>query len=47
MVAALQDVFIEFGPPVEVLLEKSATFRSEEVQQLFRMWAVRARFRCA
>ena len=45
--AVLQDVFIEFGPPMELLLDNSATFRSEEVQRLFRKWAVRARFRCA
>lgn len=47
VVAVLQCIFIEFGPPMEMLLDNSATFRSEEVQQLFKKWAVRARFRCA
>ena len=47
VVAVLQSIFIEFGPPLEVLLDNSATFRSDEVKQLFEKWAVRARFRCA
>jgi transposase InsO family protein/ribonuclease HI len=47
VVAVLQSIFIEFGPPTEILLDNSATFRSAEVQQLFQKWAVRARFRCA
>ena len=45
--SVLQNIFIEFGPPAALLLDNSATFRSEEMQQLFRKWAVRPHFRCA
>lgn len=47
VVTMLQTFFIEFGPPEEMLMDNSATFRSGEVRQLFEKWAVRARFRCA
>lgn len=43
----LQGIFIELGPPSEILLDNSATFRSEEVQRLLKKWAVQPRFRCA
>ena len=47
VVASLESIFIELGPPVEILLDNSTTFRSDQMQQLCSKWAVRLRFRCA
>jgi hypothetical protein len=45
--AALESIFIELGPPAEILLDNSATFRSDFLRQLCHKWSVRLRFRCA
>jgi transposase InsO family protein len=45
--AELQQVFRERGPPDELLLDNSATFRSGEMEKLCSRWNVRRRFRCA
>jgi hypothetical protein len=41
------EVFHERGPPGQLLLDNSATFRSEAVRQLCREWSVELIFRCA
>ena len=43
----LESIFVEFGPPSEILMDNSSTFRSEHLRQLFDKWAVSSRFRCA
>ena len=45
--AALEDVFMEHGPPAELLLDNSTTFRSELVRKVCSKWSVSLRFRCA
>lgn len=41
----LMEVFTERGPPIEILLDNSSTFRSEQVGQLCRKWGVTLLFR--
>ena len=43
----LSIVFSEFGPPEELLLDNSSTFRSREFAEFCTTWIVRAEFRCA
>lgn len=45
--AVLESIVVEFGPPTEILMDNSATFRSEHLRQLFDKWAISSRFRCA
>ena len=45
--AVFEQVFRERGPPTELLLDNSATFRSEVLTDLCKCWAVRRSFRCA
>ena len=43
----LEQVFRERGPPKQVLLNNSMTFRSTAICVLFEKWAVSPLFRCA
>ena len=43
----LEAVFCEYGPPDELLLDNSASFRSALVRKACEAWNVRLRFRCA
>lgn len=45
--AIFQQVFRERGPPTELLLDNSATFRSQELGDLCASWGVHRGFRCA
>jgi len=44
---ALDDIFCERGPPVELLMDNGAAFRSAEMRQLLDRWGVKAIFRAA
>ena len=45
--AVLEQVFSERGPPNELLLDNSTTFRSQQMDNLCRRWGVFRGFRCA
>ena len=45
--AALKQVFMDLGSPVELLLDNRATFRSNHVKRVCDKWSVSLRFRCA
>jgi hypothetical protein len=47
VVRNLSQIFMERGPPRELLLDNSATFRSAEVKRLCEAWGVKLLFRCA
>lgn len=47
VVKNLLQIFLERGPPHEILLDNSATFRSGKLTQLCDAWGVAVRFRCA
>jgi hypothetical protein len=42
----LKEVFTERGPPCEILMDNSATFRCEQIDQLCEKWGVKRMFRC-
>jgi len=42
-----ETVFLEFGPPEELLLDNSATFKSELLTAMCQRWNVRIRYRAA
>jgi ribonuclease HI len=44
---ALEGIFRERGPPEELLMDNSLSFRSKEVEDLCQMWCVKRLFRCA
>lgn len=43
---AIEEVFAERGPPSELLLDNSRTFRSDGLQLLCQRWGVKIKFRC-
>ena len=45
--SVLESVFIEYGPPGQVLLDNSTTFRSDNLRRMCDKWNVKLRFRCA
>ena len=45
--SVLEAVFIEFGPPGQILLDNSTTFRSDNLRRMCDKWNVQLRFRCA
>ena len=47
LAAVLEQVFRERGPPMELLLDNSATFRSTQLDDLCARWSVYRGFRCA
>ena len=47
IVAELEQLFRERGPPKELLMDNGAAFRSDSVQRLLRKWQVDPVFRCA
>ncbi|XP_054285261.1 uncharacterized protein LOC129001833 [Macrosteles quadrilineatus] len=46
VVKILLELFSERGPPQELLMDNSATFRCEQIEQLCEEWGVIRRFRC-
>ena len=46
VVTILLEIFAERGPPQELLMDNSATFRSEQVEQVCEKWGVSRVFRC-
>ena len=47
VVSNFETVFLEFGPPEELLLDNSATFKSELLVAVCQRWGVRIRYRAA
>ena len=47
MSAVFEEIFTERGPPEELLLDNSLTFRSRQLAQVSEKWNVRRVFRCA
>ena len=47
IVSNFEKVFLEFGPPDELLLDNSATFKSELLVAMCRRWSVKIRYRAA
>ena len=47
VVSNFETVFLEFGPPEELLLDNSATFKSELLVAMCQRWGVRIRYRAA
>ena len=47
VVVTLEQIFLERGPPSELLLDNSATFRSRAMDGLCNRWGVYRGFRCA
>jgi len=47
IVRHLERIFMEFGPPTEMLCDNGAAFRCEAMMRYLRNWNVRCRFRCA
>ena len=47
IVAELEQLFWERGPPKELLMDNEAAFRSDSVQRLLKKWQVDPVFRCA
>ena len=45
--AIFEEIFRERGPPEELLLDNSSTFRSRQLAQVCETWNVRRVFRCA
>lgn len=45
--SVLESVFIDFGPPNQILLDNSTTFRSDNLRRLCDKWNIQLRFRCA
>lgn len=42
----LLELFSERGPPQELLMDNSTTFRSQQIEQVCKEWGVICRFRC-
>jgi hypothetical protein len=47
LVAEFEQLFREFGPPKEIILDNSASFRSEDMKCLCEKWKIMLIFRCA
>ena len=47
VVPELLQIFRERGPPLEILMDNGASFRSSAVSVLLRSWGVKPTFRCA
>lgn len=47
VVSNFETVFLEFGPPEELLLDNSATFKSELLVAMCQRWGVQIRYRAA
>ena len=44
---SLESIFVEFGPPAQILLDNSTSFRSAQMRHLAEKWGIYLRFRCA
>ena len=47
IMAVLESIIAEFGPPAQLLLDNSASFRSAQLRRFAEKWNVNLRFRCA
>ena len=47
LVSGLESIFVEFGPPAQILLDNSALFWSVQMQHLTEKWGIYLQFRCA
>lgn len=47
IVAETQQLFVEHGPPTELLMDNGPAFRSRNMKELLRKWSVNPVFRCA
>jgi hypothetical protein len=47
IVKIVKQIFLERGPPVEMLLDNAKTFHSQQFLDLCKAWGVRVIFRCA
>ena len=43
----LEQIFLERGPPQEILMDNGTEFRSAKVRNLCEKWSVKQHFRCA
>ena len=47
VIRQLESVFLEHGPPTEILADNGTAFISEQFRKFADIWGVRLRFRCA
>lgn len=47
LTAELDQIFKEFGPPSEILLDNSTSFRSSDFKELCSFWKINLLYRCA
>lgn len=47
VVAHLEQIFCEFGPPAEIMSDNGTVFRSRQCQEMLQQWEVRHQLSCA
>ena len=46
IIKRLTEVFVEHGPPIEILLDNSPTFRSQDFLEFCDAWCIKLEYRC-